>query len=344
MTTLLSPLPVQRFYDNNNVPLVGGLLYTYIAGTSTPCPTYTDSTGATANTNPIVLNSRGEANVWLTPRQAYKFVLQDATFNTIWTVDQINAIFVSPLAQCRLTLKSGNLVLSPYQGNFLTINGSATAIPSAGVSLAPAGLAPGTTYYIYAYMNSGTMTLEASTTVYATDANTGVTIKTGDPTRSLVGMALPTTGPAWVDTEALRYVLSWYNRRNIYCTGTWPTNNVGGQNQSSFVELNGVGRAGFLCWGDSDTLLSLYATFFTALGTMNATTALAIDSATVPIVSGQVVNSNSPNLSTTSMSKGQRLTEGAHFATLLYQAANGTTGTTYNGGNVGTNVTALIQG
>jgi hypothetical protein len=91
MTTQLSPLPIQRFYDNNNVPLSGGQLYTYRAGTTTLQPTYTDFTGVTPNTNPVVMNARGEANVWLTPGQSYKFVLKDASAVTIWTVDQINA-------------------------------------------------------------------------------------------------------------------------------------------------------------------------------------------------------------------------------------------------------------
>src|SRR5574337_117533 len=89
MTVQLSPLAVQRFVDNNGNALAGGQLYTYQAGTSTPQPTYTDSTGLTANTNPIVLNARGEANVWLTSGQAYKFALYDSLNNLIWTVDNI---------------------------------------------------------------------------------------------------------------------------------------------------------------------------------------------------------------------------------------------------------------
>src|SRR5574337_721275 len=89
MTTQLSPLAVQRFVDNNGNALAGGQLYTYQAGTSTLQPTYTDSTGLTANTNPIVLNARGEANIWVTSGQAYKFALYDSLNNLIWTVDNI---------------------------------------------------------------------------------------------------------------------------------------------------------------------------------------------------------------------------------------------------------------
>ena len=88
-TTSLSPTPKLQFFDANGDPLVGGLLYTYAAGTTTPLVTYTDSTGVSANTNPIVLDSRGEANVWL-GAAIYKFALYSATNVLIWTVDNIN--------------------------------------------------------------------------------------------------------------------------------------------------------------------------------------------------------------------------------------------------------------
>lgn len=89
MSGTLAPPPVFRSWDNNGNPLVGGQLYSYIAGTSTPQATYTDSTLGTPNTNPIILNSRGEANVWLNPFLTYKFVLLDSQGNPIWTVDNI---------------------------------------------------------------------------------------------------------------------------------------------------------------------------------------------------------------------------------------------------------------
>lgn len=85
----LAPCPVFRGFDNNGNPLVGGQLFTYQAGTTTPIQTFTDNTGSTPNTNPVILNFRGEANVWLTPNVAYKFVLEDSLGNTIWSEDQI---------------------------------------------------------------------------------------------------------------------------------------------------------------------------------------------------------------------------------------------------------------
>ena len=96
--TFLSPSPVQRFFDNQGNPLAGGLLYTYGAGTNTPIATWQDSTGTVPNTNPIVLNARGECPLWLLPNVGYKYVLTDSQGNQIpnYPVDNIvNAALVS---------------------------------------------------------------------------------------------------------------------------------------------------------------------------------------------------------------------------------------------------------
>jgi hypothetical protein len=90
MTTALSPSPKQQFFNASGSPLVGGKVYTYAAGTTTPLATYQDSSGTVSNTNPIILDSRGECNLWLLPATAYKYVLKDSTDATIWTVDNID--------------------------------------------------------------------------------------------------------------------------------------------------------------------------------------------------------------------------------------------------------------
>src|SRR6185312_2624566 len=92
MTTQLSPTPIFKAFDNVGLPLSFGLLYTYQAGTTTPQATYTDSTGNTPNPNPVLLNARGEAQIWLNPLQNYKFLLTDALGNQIpgWPVDNIS--------------------------------------------------------------------------------------------------------------------------------------------------------------------------------------------------------------------------------------------------------------
>lgn len=101
MTAQLSPLPVFRAWNNLGFPLIGGKLFTYVAGTTTKQASYTDASGTTPNTNPVILNFRGEANVWLDPTKVYKLVLAPATdtdppSNPFWTVDQISGGAGSP--------------------------------------------------------------------------------------------------------------------------------------------------------------------------------------------------------------------------------------------------------
>jgi hypothetical protein len=86
----LLPVPRQRYFDDNGDPLSGGKLYTYIAGTTTPLATYVDASGDTPNTNPIILDSNGECDVFV-GSSVYKFVLTDADDVIQWTRDNISA-------------------------------------------------------------------------------------------------------------------------------------------------------------------------------------------------------------------------------------------------------------
>lgn len=83
-----------QFFDDNGVPLAGGLIYTYQAGSSTAFPTYTTSSGNIANSNPIVLGTSGRpANeIWLSEGYYYKFILKDADNVTIQTYDNLYGI------------------------------------------------------------------------------------------------------------------------------------------------------------------------------------------------------------------------------------------------------------
>ena len=86
----ITPNPKFQAIDANGQPIVGGKLYTYEAGTTTPLPTYTNQSGLVANTNPVILDSSGSASVWLST-QPYKFVLKDSTDVEIWVLDYLNA-------------------------------------------------------------------------------------------------------------------------------------------------------------------------------------------------------------------------------------------------------------
>jgi hypothetical protein len=91
MNVTLTPSPKMQFFTAAGIPLVGGKLYTYASGTTVPLATYTDDVGDTANTNPVILDSRGEAGVWLGPSR-YTFKLEDADGNLIYTVDGVGTI------------------------------------------------------------------------------------------------------------------------------------------------------------------------------------------------------------------------------------------------------------
>ena len=86
---LLSPNPKQQFFDANGLPLAGGKVYTYAAGTTSQITTYVDSAGVTANTNPIILDSRGMANIWLLSSASYKYVIYDADDVLQFSTDNI---------------------------------------------------------------------------------------------------------------------------------------------------------------------------------------------------------------------------------------------------------------
>jgi hypothetical protein len=106
---VVTPTAKAQFIDAAGIPLAGGFLYTYAAGSTTPQATYTDSTSSTANSNPIVLDSRGEANIWLAST-SYKFKLCDSTNTEIWTVDNIAppSTALSPVFTTNVTISDSS--------------------------------------------------------------------------------------------------------------------------------------------------------------------------------------------------------------------------------------------
>jgi hypothetical protein len=122
---ILSPSPKAQFFGADGAPLVGGKVFTYAAGTTNPLPTYTSGDALTPNSNPIILNARGEADIWYSPGAAYKVVLKDAADAVIWTVDNIVTIGSLAFQNANNVALTGGTI-----GSGVTFNGNTTGTAS----------------------------------------------------------------------------------------------------------------------------------------------------------------------------------------------------------------------
>lgn len=119
-----------QFFDNNGAPLNAGKIYTYQAGSSTPLATYADSSGLTANANPIILGTSGRPanDIWLTEGFFYKFILKDSSDVTIQTYDNLYGIIgatppaATPIPAGGIFLWSGSIGSIP--AGYVLCNGS----------------------------------------------------------------------------------------------------------------------------------------------------------------------------------------------------------------------------
>jgi hypothetical protein len=239
-----------------------------------------------------------------------------------FTADAGNAEeVIIPLAQCRLAKSGSNIVLSPFRGNRITINSLIETIPDAGVSLAPSGLTPSTLYYIYAYMNSGTMTLEASTTADTVQAGTGIRVKNGDGSRTLVGMAYPITGPAFADTATQRFVRSLFNEAPVSLSNAFTTTRT--TTSTTGVELNSEIRVEFLAWASEQLDMTFMGQCQSSANGGYCVNQIAIDgTAGGPTNRMQSIGSNAGD--STNVRRIATLTAGYHYATVFGNVDTGT--------------------
>ena len=80
---------IDRWFDQYGSILSGGLIETFEAGTSTPLATYQDLDGVVPNTNPVVLDAAGSADIRLTNGVAYKLVLKNSAGVTLDEADDV---------------------------------------------------------------------------------------------------------------------------------------------------------------------------------------------------------------------------------------------------------------
>jgi hypothetical protein len=74
-----------QFFDSNGTPLASGQVSFYAPGTTNPATTYQDQAGTIPNSNPIMLDSNGQAVIWGTG--SYRQIVQNSSGTTLW--DQV---------------------------------------------------------------------------------------------------------------------------------------------------------------------------------------------------------------------------------------------------------------
>lgn len=91
MATLgLIPFVQLREFNNSGMLLAGGKIYFFRAGSTTPLATYQDAQGATANPNPVILDSAGSAKIFLLPA-LYRVEIYSADNELIHEIDEVGS-------------------------------------------------------------------------------------------------------------------------------------------------------------------------------------------------------------------------------------------------------------
>lgn len=159
---ILTASPKMQFFDSNGALLVGGKLYTYAAGTTTPLATYTSQTAGTPNANPVIMDARGEASVWL-GSSYYYMELRTSTDALIWSADNVGGVASASGSTTQtfsvanavaltdaINLGQANSLYAPLSGTQPPINNFRLTLAS-GVPITTTDVTAATTLYCSPY-------------------------------------------------------------------------------------------------------------------------------------------------------------------------------------------------
>jgi hypothetical protein len=167
-------------------------------------------------------------------------------------------------------LSATALNFAPFKGSLIRINGVTYQIPSGGIAglantnvyvngVAGQNLGNNITYWVYCWVNGGVLTADFSTTNHQTSStagNVGTEIKTGDDTRSLIGLIYTGGSGSFVNAPATRYVRTWFNRQRLALNS--PITNFGPNSSTAWapssISVSWVGWAGeavAVLWGNT---------------------------------------------------------------------------------------------
>jgi hypothetical protein len=251
-----------------------------------------------------------------------------------------------PLRNFDMPVNAGRLVclstialgFAPYNGAGIQINGNQYAIPSGGITgLANTGvfvngvgssnLVASTLYYVYCFVNSGVLTADFSTTTHATSStagNVGTEIKSGDDSRTLIGMVFVNSSNQFDDSSAKRNVVSWFNRRDRGGVSFFTTTRS--VTSSVFVEVNAEIRVEFVTWNDEGVFTSANGEFNNSTSfTQTSICSIAFDGTTPEECMCATAPQNGCNVAygLSLVKDAGTLSEGHHYATLV--ATSGST-------------------
>jgi len=128
---------IPTFLDDNGDPLNGGTLESYIAGTTTPTPTFTGEAGVSAG-DIITLNARGEPEtsgnthqVWIDSAIKYDFVLKTAAGVIINSPEDVASPLLGSVAST-LNIASAKALTTLTDGQAIYIRGYYAAADGGG--------------------------------------------------------------------------------------------------------------------------------------------------------------------------------------------------------------------
>ena len=373
-TPLIVP---QQFFDNNGDPLAGGLISTYVAGTSTSAVTYTNHTLATAASNPIVLDSAGRTSspIYLAVAN-YKFVVATSANVILLTWDNIyssgqaaySVALDNSVCDARLTATSATPVpdsdvtaattvyVTPYGGNRCAVYDGTNWVTRtfSEISLSLGSDATNTNFDVFVYDNAGTLAMERLAWANSTARSTalvlqdGILSKSGQLTRRYIG-SYRTTGTVGQteDSVGKRFVYNYYHRvrrpvRRLETTDTWTYTTATWRvaNDTTSNQIN------VLSGQELDIELTALATAENTGTAATMHTGIGEDITTSPVTGGviagqQMAQANTPF--TNAMSTARQVSLGYHYyAWLERSAASGTTTWYGDQGAGGTYQTGLV--
>lgn len=252
------------------------------------------------------------------------------------TFDTIDTVLATMVRSCgRFSYTSTTVcTFAPYNGTYIMINGNRQAIPSAGVAFSnttsPSALANSTLYYAYVFMSGATMTGEFSTTAYATDTTTGVTVKNGDSTRTLVGMVYTSGTGTFTFSSSVINVRSWFNRQFHVGFNPMTANRTTVSGTVALISATSE-YVEWVNWNDEYVYVAIDGAATNSIAGTSVITCVGIDTAAKD---GFAVcqPSNNSYSQTCACSWGGTLTEGHHTAQIMGRVG-GNTGTWIGAGS-----------